>query len=322
MLTTYVRKILLIGRRSYAITLPKEWVVRSGLKEGSPLAIHMLSDGSLKITMLKEVAKPREEGESFTLVLKRGEELGIERLLVALYSAGYDRVRIVQRPVLSGKTRSLVQKTLRKLSGFEVTEEAADYILLQSIIDAGSLPLERTVERMEVLVRSMLSDLARAGELEFKEVLQLVIERDDELDKFYFLLSRQLSILLMRPELAEKMGVANPVLALPLKSYGKVLEEMGDVLVSLSRWLLQRGERLKKPYCEILKEAFTNAVKAFKLGDDRAGKLVTSRYVDYFSKSIAGDFVYLLVGRFLALCVAAVEAGVDKKALEQVLSRR
>jgi len=67
------------------------------------------------------------------------------------------------------------------------------------------------------------------------QYLKSIIERDEELDKFYFLLSRQVALSLKSSSYAEKVGIPQRPLLLPYFNYAKTLERLGDVFVSLAK---------------------------------------------------------------------------------------
>lgn len=310
----HTRRIQVVGGSTYTVSLPKNWVLFNRLKKGDIVIIEELGDNTLLLRLPEPEPITLGRIKKAQLNLAQGEELGLERMLVALYSAGYDEIKITQSPIISERLRSKLRSALGKLSGMEVVEDAADYIVVQNILDESKLSISKTLDRMELLVRSMLRDLERYSKVEDKELLASIISRDDELDKFYFLLSRQLTLILLGRTSYARAGIEGSAHVLPLKTYGKALEESGDTLVSISRRLMERGGALTKDQLKLMSKAFSSAVKAFRYDDRKAVREVAAIYSSYFQETYT-DPLNLLIGRFLALGITMIEAWVDKTAL-------
>lgn len=309
----YRRKVLKLGN-SLAVTLPRVWARTRGLKEGEEVEISTLPDGTL------QVGPPRpplpEERLEAKITVRPGEEDFLERLLIALYEAGYDTIKIRGAPRLTEAARRKARTALNRLSGTEVVEEASGYMVIQSVVDLEKISVERALDRMEVLVRSMLLDLRNHSETGEEDLLHAIIDRDDDVDKFYFLLSRQIALALKRPDMARSLGPQNPIQVLPIYSYGKTVERLGDVVVSVARYLLRRGARLERGRIELMIRAYRSSIRAFRLNDRQALREVPALYEEYFGTRYAPtSLLDMLLGNFLSLCVDVVEARIELDAL-------
>ena len=322
----FIRSLQRTGKSTYIISLPKQWIIQNGLERGSKIVIEILDDNSLKLYPYKELSEKEEEYSTVKIKIKKEEDItGIERILIACYQAGYDIIIVTQEPYISDNLRDKVRKALLRLSGLEVVEETADSLVLQSIIDASQISLMKTLERMENIVFSMISDTIKAVELGDSKIIESIIERDNELDKFYFFLGRQITMALGDPKTANKMGLKAQLLVLPYKTYGKCLEEMGDSIVSIGRYLLSENaipaslREVIKEVLQLLMKSFNYAVKAFR-GDKEAGKnlghFYTSFFLSYPPEFYRTNVVVLSASRFLSLAINIVEAQVEKEALE------
>ncbi len=319
----YVRSIQKTGKSTFIISLPHRWVVKNKLGKGSKVFLKLLDDGSIKVSPFSLEEKPVSRESLATLEVKLEEVGSIERLLIAYYEAGYDTIRIRQEPYLSEKLRSEVRRVLLRLSGLEIVEETASEMILQVIIDESQIPIKRTLERMENIVRSMLHDLKKGVLERNAKILESIIERDNELDKFYFFLGRQAVVAIKGKRISLSMGLEEPVLVLPYKTYGKCLEEMGDTLVSATRYLLSKSNTLDgNKILEILnhlEKSFEWAVKVFKENSGEAVKAVSNLYTSFFlsfeQQLYEPDAMILSASRFLSLCIDVLEAHVEKQAL-------
>ena len=321
----HVRSIQKTGRSTFIVSLPRKWVLNHGLERGSKVLLEFLDDGSLRVKPYLEEEKPILQENRVVLEIESGEDTSIERLLIAYYEAGYDVITINQRPYLSEELRKEVRRALLRLSGLEVVEESSDKLLLQVIIDESQIPIKKTLERMENIVRSMLADLKKSIIENNAKILESIVERDNELDKFYFFLGRQAVLAIKGKRSSLNMGLEDVVLVLPYKTYGKCLEEMGDTLVSVTRYVLSKNELLKerdRKMLEILnylEKSFEWAIRAFRENSEEAIKTISNLYTSFFLSFeqylYKPDVIILLASRFLSLCIDIIEAHIERQAL-------
>ena len=86
----YTRRIQVVGGSTYTVSLPKNWVLFNRLKNGDIVIIEELGDNTLLFRLPEPEPITLGRIKKAQLNLAQGEELGLERMLVALYSAGYD----------------------------------------------------------------------------------------------------------------------------------------------------------------------------------------------------------------------------------------
>lgn len=303
------RKLIKLGKSSLAVTLPRRWVESLGLKEGDLVLVDEHDD----YLMILVADRRREEGRSAHVRAGRGEEDSLARMIIALYQAGYDVIRISTPEGRVSALRESLRRTLSRLIGLEVVEEGADYIVLQMVTDAAAMSAERVLNRMEILVLNSLKDLdlyARSGDT---SILADILERDEEIDKFYFLLSRQVSLALRNPAYLKQMGVEDRPLLLPIFNYGKTLERIGDVLVGLAR--AAAHARLESEAVETARRAVEAGIRAFHLGDENSKRNIVSLYTEYFS-SPRYSLVEHLIGNIVSLALDMLESRVELEVLQ------
>mgnify|MGYP000374322436 CR=1 FL=1 len=281
-LNVYTRRVQEVGYTTLSITLPKKWAKKMGVGKGSILYIFEAPDGSLILkTEGKMEPAPRMEGHIRLYSRNRGE---LERSIIALYEAGYDVIKITGKPSLIKHLRDTVAHIARRLIGTEVIEEASGLIILEVVLDPLSLDFQRVMDRMEVLVRASLDDLSEYSVEKDPESLKRIIGRDDEIDKFYFLMVRQASTCFKRPELTVRMGIEERRELLPMLYYAKTLERIGDTMAQLAMYLAEFKDPLPVRIVDILKKAFSDAVASFRMGEAAAMQRLTQLHYDYFRR--------------------------------------
>ena len=220
-----LRKIQVTGGATYVVSLPKRWVKAAGLKPKDQVALIPQANTSLLIVPKGDL-KPKEVSETaIEAPAQSGPEVIIKEF-IAHYLAGYDIIRIKLRNV---RCRDLIKSSIRqKLIGVEIMEESADEIVAQCLLGHVELPLRRALDRMHVLMVFMLRDAIKALENNDKVLAMEVVQRDDEVDRLYFFIVRQLKAAVYNRALIEEIGLSNPRDCLGYRLIVKSIERSGD----------------------------------------------------------------------------------------------
>ena len=220
-----LRKIQVTGGATYVVSLPKRWVKAAGLKPKDQVALIPQANTSLLIVPKGDL-KPKEVSET---TIEASAQFGPEVIIkefIAHYLAGYDIIRIKLRNV---RCRDLIKSSIRqKLIGVEIMEESADEIVAQCLLGHVELPLRRALDRMHVLMVFMLRDAIKALENNDKVLAMEVVQRDDEVDRLYFFIVRQLKAAVYNRALIEEIGLSNPRDCLGYRLIVKSIERSGD----------------------------------------------------------------------------------------------
>ena len=220
-----LRKIQITGGSTYIISLPKKWVRAVGLKPKDQVALIPQADMSLLIVPREEL-KPKEVSETTIEASAQASPEAVIRDFIAHYLVGYDIIRIKLRDV---RGRDFIKNSIRqKLIGVEVMEESADEIVIQCLLGHVELPLRRALDRMHILMLFMLKDAISALKNNDKALAEEVIRRDDEVDRLYFFIVRQLKAAVYNRVLIEEIGLSNPRDCLGYRLIAKSVERSAD----------------------------------------------------------------------------------------------
>ena len=177
-------------------------------------------------------SEPKVEGRLYkaTIELFQGDDPEDNfRSLVAHYLVGYDLIKLVSRKGFSASDRKFIKDAARqRLIGLEVIEESRNELILQSLLNYRDLSLDKAMQSMSRLVSSMLEDVMRALRDHDLELAKDVIQRDNEVDRFYLLTLRQLKAAIEDPQLSEKIGIKCPRECLGYRLATKSMERIGD----------------------------------------------------------------------------------------------
>jgi phosphate uptake regulator len=224
------RKVLEMGGGTLLVSLPRDWARKNGVTKGSTLAVDALTGRKLIIRPIEDVTeKPREividyPKVDFTHVLND---------ITGAYLLGYDVIRIRGDKVITREDREMLKGTLGRLVGLEIMDENAKNVSMQFLLEPSGINPERIARRMASIIEGMVNDTAEGVLKGDGRLLSLVAERDDEVDRLYFLLVRTVRTATIRVEVAESYGLA-PVDVLDYRVLASFLESVGDAVTELS----------------------------------------------------------------------------------------
>ncbi|MDQ1278875.1 MAG: hypothetical protein QG670_135 [Thermoproteota archaeon] len=262
---------------TFLISLPRDWAKRRGLVKGSILSVIERENGCLLID-------PQYKLEKSVEVTTIVPSPYIEREIAGKYLLGSDVIRIESNVRLSTGVSERVRETVRSLIGLEIVEEDAHQITLQCLLDPISFPPEKILRREYLFASSMHKD-ALSSLLEHDiSLAKMVVERDDEVDRLFFLIVRLLRTAVLNPGLSEKMSLS-PIECLDYRLVASHIESIADNSSDIARNVIEfedtflSGEvmQLLNRLGEISYEMHQNALQAvFSKSLDLVGKTLES----------------------------------------------
>lgn len=222
-----------MGGGTLLISLPKAWARKNGVVKGSTVAVDELSGRKLIVRPIEDVAeKPKEVDveypkEDLTLVAND---------ITGAYLLGYDVIRVLGKKVIAREDRDRLKSTISRLIGLEIMGEDSRQITIQFLLEPSAIDPEKIVRRMSNILEGMIKDTAEGLSDADGRLLSLVGERDDEVDRLYFLLVRTIRTAIIHQEVAERYRLA-PVDVLDFRVLASFLESAGDAMAELSKKL-------------------------------------------------------------------------------------
>ena len=224
-----------MGKGTILVSLPKEWIRKNGVKKGAEFSVEELSPRKLLIRPLQGGDEEQKQIE----IGYPGEEISqVADDITGAYLLGYDTIRVVGGRPIPREDRARIKDTLGRLVGLEIMDEDSRRMTMQFLLEPTAIVPEKIVRRMSGLLDGMLKDVAEALSKGDSKLLGLVAERDDEVDRLYFLLVRATRAAIVRADVAERYGLS-PVDLLDYRVLASFLESIGDALSELSHQLPQ-----------------------------------------------------------------------------------
>ena len=221
-----LRKLQRTPDGTFLVTIPKAWAKRAGLGAGSVVSYEERLDGRLLLS-----PKIGEERAPQEVVLDASPLL--RREIIERYLLGYDIIRVQSKDPLSPILRDDVRRTTKRMVGLEVVEEDSRKIVLQCLVEPSLLVPERILRRLEMLSMPMELDAVQAFVKSNLELAKGVIERDEEVDRWYFLLVRLVRAAISNTYLLEKIKVSS-VDCLDFRLLGSYIETFADYAVTVA----------------------------------------------------------------------------------------
>ncbi len=219
------RKLQKTGGSTYIVSLPKHWVAASKLKEGDAVSMTIDSRGLLTLDPALGTSRPLSRMEIY---VEEGEvDAHFLRRLIGLYISGHDEIVIKSKTRIPPEIRRVVRDFTRRVIGPEIVEESGNFISVQDVADHSHLDMKKILRRMHLMSRSMHADAMDALAENNSALATDVITRDDEVDRLYWFMSKQLSMIVRDASMAKKMDVGIAEAAFYL-SASKALERIAD----------------------------------------------------------------------------------------------
>jgi phosphate uptake regulator len=222
------RKIQSIGGSSFSLILPKKWVTSHKLKDKSEVSISQLRSGQLVLSAASQKIIHRQK---IAIDGVDGEEL--VRDVIVSYILGFDEVELCAQTI-SSQQRKTVRQSVQRLMGMEIVEESSSNIHLRNFLDPEKFIFKEYLGKMFLMTRLMFADAINSFLHNNKELALDVIDRDYEIDRIDFLVSRMKHSLLLG-KISEEQLKTSLLEASYYESIAKQLERIADHAVKIGR---------------------------------------------------------------------------------------
>lgn len=251
---------------TYFITLPKDWVRQHNIDHGAMLEIEIRRDGAL---VVHPPVKEAGEADKVSVRYSRGQMAALKDLILGAYLLGYNLIEITSSDgEIDPKDREEIRRIIHSFVGLEVLDEDARKMVIRSILDPFYTDPVKLLNRMAYLVEDMLKDGFRAIIEGDTRMVDVLMQRDDEVDRIYFLLIRLLRGALRNPSLADRYPLS-PVDYLDYRVAAKIIETVGDIVSNLHPYVDRpiQDDDIKALLDDVLR-IYKLSIKVFFTRDD------------------------------------------------------
>ncbi len=224
-----VRRVQRTGSTSLSVTLPKGWTEAMNIKTGDAVRFRDVGEGRLELSLTGEHAKSAQAPPRTLRIDARGAPpklLG--RLVVGGFITGQEHVVITG--ALTPTQREEVEHAVARMLGTSIVADLPGQLEIQNFIDPARYPLPRLFSRIAGLLRGQVDQCVRALEGQDSVDLERITTVEDEVDRVYLLLVRQLLVSSDNFHVAKEVGVPSHHFQLGYRLVAKSLEMVGDLL--------------------------------------------------------------------------------------------
>ena len=273
-----LRKVQLTGGSSITVTLPKTWVEKLKVRAGDVVGCQEQPDGSLAIY---PHAKAERALQVYEIEVEGDKPNYLFRKIVAAYLMGFDAIRLNARRGLDGPSRQIIRQAVRRIIGLEITDEQTNSITIQDFLDPREFQLEKALRRMGMLCQAMQQEAFQNLREPKVDAVQSAEDRDDEVDRLYWLASKQYHAILRDSTYGSKMGL-NAGQALNYLLAARLVERTADHADRVTHEAMQLSslkgsqsfrERMGKEF-KVASDLFQLALTNFHKRDARAANQI------------------------------------------------
>jgi phosphate uptake regulator len=272
------RKLQKVGYSTLSVSLPSGWIKESGLKRGDTVFFTPEKDGALKVYPSK-LAQTKEEVEEYICNADLCvDPKMMERVIVGNYILGREVFSIISSERMRSEHIDEVRAVIRKLIGLGIVEETPDRITLQCSIDPKKFQIDMLLRRLSLISLTIVKESVQALVDSDESLAQSAIDREDEADTMCMLAMRLLISAQRKREVAEAIGLTDPLYILYYGLMLRYLELIADYAEEIARrvitllrkykdklpkWVIERLSNLN----DLAHDLVTKSVDAFFIGD-------------------------------------------------------
>jgi len=240
------RKLQKVGYSTLSISLPSKWVKENELKRGDPVFVTPEPDGSIRLLPSK-LAKPKEGIEEWVCNADLCDEPKmLERIVVGSYILGRDVFSMISSERVRGNHIEEVKAIIPKLIGLGIVEETSDRMTLQCSVDPRKFNLDMLFRRLSVISLTIVKEAVQALVESDVSLAKDAISREDEADAMCLLAMRLLVSAQRRREVAEEIGLKDPLHVLYFGLMLRYLELVADYAEETARRVIELLQKYKE----------------------------------------------------------------------------
>ena len=252
------RKVQRVGYSTLTVSLPRDWVEDVKLKADEIVSIKREDNGSLKLIPGTERRREEVKNCKVNADLCNSPNL-LTRVITGNYILGHDTIQVVAEDELRKVHLEEIRATIQRLTGLSIVEQTLRQITLQSFVDPTRFPIYGLMRRLQIIIASMLAASMKALVERRPELAMQVIHMEEESDRIYWLMVRQLLLAIRDRSAGSEIGIESPLHIVSNRVVAKALEEMADSAENIAKEVLALKDR------EIASETILKDIAKFSI---------------------------------------------------------
>ena len=223
------------GGSTYTVSLPKDWATDNDVEAGSVVEFHSEED-----LLLLSPRREEERTEGTLDITDLEDEDELTRAVMTMYVSGFDVIRLETTRITAAQRR-IIREATQGLVGLEVIEETSERVVLRDLLDSSELSVHNAITRMRLVSLTMLEDAVEALIEDDDDLAQDVMERDDDVDRLWYMVSRVFRTVLRNPTAATEIGFPRDT-CFDFQSSARQLERVADHATKIAELALELEE--------------------------------------------------------------------------------
>lgn len=229
------RNIMMMGGKTYIISLPAPWIKKYGIKKGDELDV--LEEGSRVVVEsgknVKQIARKK--------INTTGLSPLVYRTLIRAYTEGFDEIEL---RFDNQKDIAKLESVLNVLIGLEIVKQEKNYCILKIISESSTQDFESIFRRLFYIIELIGGELLIAIKNNDKHALNEMLTKELNVNKFSYYALRLLN----------KYGYKGSG---KIQIYAYILEQLeriGDIYSELAKFLLENNLKFKKDIVDSIEQ--------------------------------------------------------------------
>jgi phosphate uptake regulator len=244
------------------------------LKNGDALKFRDAGEGRLELT-LASGDRHKDSAPDKVLRIDASETSPnlLSRLLVGAYITGQELIIVSAQPALSTEQRAEIEKTVHRVLGMSIVEESPERVEIQNFIDPTKHQLSHLLARVTRMLRMEVDVCRHALTERSVRPADEIQPIEEEVDRIYLLMARQLLLASDDFHVAKAIGVNSHHYQLGYRLVAKMLEVIGDHIYAIGgelqtvaehrRGLPSGGVEVVRGFLDQLERFLTQTTDAF-----------------------------------------------------------
>lgn len=332
------RKVQKVGYSTLSITLPSDWAKEMNIQRGDTLFLAPEKDGSLKVFPSKLLKSNEQVQEYICNSDLCDDPKMLERIIVGNYILGRDLFSIISSERIRSEHIEEIRGVMHKLVGLGIVEETQDRITLQCSVDPRKFQLDMLLRRLSVISLTIVKEAVQALVEDDESLARDAMKREDEADTMFLLAMRLLVSAQRRREVAEEIGLKDPLHILYFGLMLRYLELIADYAEDIARrvivllrnykdqlpqWIIEKMANLN----DLAHDLILKAVDCFFIGDVKIANSVLEMltFIELERDRLVRELPEIPTIRCILWDIARIAdngAGIALKAINNALDRK
>ena len=205
------RKVQRVGTSTLAVSLPRDWVKRTGVQRGDILYFEQDENDALKVVTSSNLDKEKTHNSVIVYADSCLSPRMLSRILVGNYFLGRDIIQIISDTRLPSEFLDAIRNTIKGLMGIAIMEETPNQVILQSSIDISQFPINTLIRRLFIIASTMYQESVDALIKSHISFAKDTINRQIEARTMFNVIIRLLDSAQQDKDLADQIEIHNPI---------------------------------------------------------------------------------------------------------------